>query len=143
MSESQASELIQECSQATFGLGNKDLINKKVRDSYELDPSQIHFKHPEWQKQLDLLVKRVTKEMGCLDINITAKLHKILLYQKGSHFIRHRDTEKEKNMFGTLIIQLPSEYTGGEFVVYQGEQQKSFDFGQSTGKILFHLKKMI
>ena len=99
LSESQASELIKECSQATFGLKNKDLINKKVRDSYELDPSQIHFKHPEWQKQLDLLVKRVTKEMGCLDINITAKLHKILLYQKGSHFIRHRDSEKEKNMF--------------------------------------------
>ncbi len=133
LKESQALDLIKVCSQATFGFNNKDILDKKVRDSYQLNPSQIKLKHPEWQKQLDLLVKRVTNEMGCLDINVTAKLHKILLYKKGSHFIKHRDSEKEKNMFGTLIIQLPSEYTGGKLIVYQDNKQKDYDFGQTTG----------
>ena len=59
----------------------------------------------------------------------------MLLYKKGGHFKKHRDTEKEKGMFGTLIIQLPSIYTGGELIVYgsRGAQFK-YDFGQANGK---------
>jgi predicted 2-oxoglutarate/Fe(II)-dependent dioxygenase YbiX len=38
-------------------------------------------------------------------------------------------------MFGTLVVQLPSEYVGGELVVYDDSDKKSvFDFGQTTGK---------
>ena len=37
-------------------------------------------------------------------------------------------------MFATLVIQLPSVYTGGEFIVYNGSHVKKYDFGQSTGK---------
>lgn len=41
-------------------------------------------------------------------------------------------------MFGTLVVQLPSQYTGGEFVFhYYAEgfnRENVHDFGQSTGK---------
>ena len=30
----------------------------------------------------------------------------------------HRDTEKCDGMFGTLIIQLPSNYEGGQLIVH-------------------------
>ena len=33
--------------------------------------------------------------------------------------MKHRDSEKDKKMFGTLIIQPPSTHTGGELVVYE------------------------
>ena len=56
-----------------------------------------------------------------------------ILYKPGNHFARHRDSEKENNTFGTLIIQLPSKYTGGEFIAYSHDgEQKSYDFGRST-----------
>lgn len=58
----------------------------------------------------------------------------MLLYKKGGHFLKHRDTEKEKNMFATLVIQLPSIYTGGEFIVYNGAHVKKYDFGVSNNK---------
>ena len=49
--------------------------------------------------------------------------------------MKHRDTEKEKNMFATLIIQLPSIYTGGEVVVYHDDKcKKKYDLGQKSGK---------
>jgi hypothetical protein len=135
LSEHQVQDLIKVCTQATFGLDGKDIVDTNVRDSYQLDPSQIEIKNPEWNNKLNLLVKRVVKEIGYPNPNVTAKLYKILLYKTGSHFVRHRDSEKEKNMFGTLIIQLPSEYTGGWFIAYSHDnKQKTFDFGQSTGK---------
>ena len=39
------------------------------------------------------------------------------MYEQGDFFLPHRDTEKEKGMFATLILQLPSRFTGGELVV--------------------------
>ena len=63
----------------------------------------------------------------------------MLLYKTGGHFKKHRDTEKEKGMFATLILQLPSKYSGGELVTYEnngnGEKRETiFDFGKVTGK---------
>ena len=59
-----------------------------------------------------------------------------MVYEKGGHFLKHRDTEKEKNMFGTLIIQPPSTHTGGELVVYENDDRSNrvIDFGQKKGK---------
>lgn len=75
------------------------------------------------------------------DSKIYAKLHKMLLYKKNGHFIKHQDnTSKDEQMFGTLIVQLPSEYTGGEFITYYENQSEIHDFGQSTGKLYLMYK---
>ena len=70
----------------------------------------------------------------------------MLLYKKGGHFVKHTDRKKEDYMFGTLVVQLPSEYTGGEFVVYYHDMSMGtryaktrsikIDFGQSTSNFL-------
>jgi len=66
-------------------------------------------------------------------------LYKMLVYKKGGHFKIHRDTEKEAGMFATLIVQLPSRYSGGELVVHEdngngGKKQTVFDFGNTTDR---------
>jgi hypothetical protein len=48
-----------------------------------------------------------------------AKLHKVEINKPGGHFIKHRDSDKDKSLFGTLIIQPPSSHTGGELVFYE------------------------
>lgn len=67
---------------------------------------------------------------------LKAKIYKLLVYKQGGHFLKHQDTEKEKRMFGTLVVQLPSLHTGGELVVYDSTKRfkKVIDFGQKTGK---------
>jgi len=57
---------------------------------------------------------------------ITASLYKFLLYETGSFFKSHRDSEKEEGMFGTLIIQLPSYYSGGNLQIRHGGKSKDF-----------------
>jgi hypothetical protein len=71
--------------------------------------------------------------LGC-HTKISANLYKLLIYRPGGHFKRHKDTEKEKNMFGTLIIQLPSDHEGGELVIYNNDNTTSVhDFGVKKG----------
>ena len=57
------------------------------------------------------MTKRVADGLGCHG-DVEAKIYKLLIYKTGGHFKPHTDTEKEKNMFGTLIIQLPSIHKG-------------------------------
>jgi hypothetical protein len=63
------------------------------------------------------------------------------VYKEGGHFLKHRDTEKEEGMFGTLIIQLPSRHVGGELVVHEsdGLSSKTVDFGQKERKNEFSI----
>ena len=61
--------------------------------------------------------------MGVQEEVIKAELYKLLVYDPGAFFLRHRDTEKSPGMFGTLVIVLPSEHAGGELVVSHGEKE--------------------
>lgn len=59
-------------------------------------------------------------------IGVEGKLYKLLVYEEHGHFVKHRDTEKEEGMFGTMIVQLPVEggYEGGSLVVsHEGEEE--------------------
>ena len=56
-----------------------------------------------------------------------AELYKLLVYDAGSFFIKHRDTEKIPGMFATLVIVLPSEYQGGELVIKHKQEAVTLD----------------
>ena len=59
--------------------------------------------------------------------NVQAELYKLLVYDAGSFFIKHRDTEKIPGMFATLVIVLPSEYQGGELVIKHKQEAVTLD----------------
>jgi len=83
-------------------------------------------------KGIEKLVRRAGETLGYRQ-DVKAVLYKVLLYETDGHFLPHKDTEKEKGMFGTLVVQLPSIYTGGEMIVRFGSTTSTYDFGQSTG----------
>lgn len=45
---------------------------------------------------------------------VRAELYKLLLYEQGSFFKPHKDSEKAPGMVGTLVVALPSQHAGGE-----------------------------
>ena len=51
-------------------------------------------------------------------VKVEAKLNNFLVYGKGDHFTNHVDGRRNPQHFGTLVIQLPSAYTGGLYVVH-------------------------
>ena len=62
-------------------------------------------------------------------LGIEAHLYKMLVYERDGHFKKHKDTEKEVGMFGTLLVQLPARHYGGDLVVEHGGVTKRFSFG--------------
>ena len=58
---------------------------------------------------------------------VAAELYKLLVYDWGSFFVSHRDTEKTPGMFATLVIVLPSISTGGDLVVQHKGREVRLD----------------
>jgi hypothetical protein len=54
-------------------------------------------------------------------------MYKLLVYDQGSFFVSHRDTEKAPGMFATLVVVLPSASTGGELVVRHSRLRHSLN----------------
>jgi hypothetical protein len=62
------------------------------------------------------IVRQATAGLG-VGGRVEAELYKLLIYDAGSFFLPHRDTEKAPGMFATLVVVLPSPYAGGELVI--------------------------
>ncbi len=112
----QAEQLIAVASQAPYGHGEQTILDTGVRRTWQINADQVEIRGRAWARTLDAIVARVAEGLGVAE-PVSAELYKLLVYDQGGFFLSHRDTEKTDGMFGTLVIVLPSIYTGGELVV--------------------------
>ncbi|KAI4284767.1 MAG: hypothetical protein L6R38_001167 [Xanthoria sp. 2 TBL-2021] len=125
---STAKQIIEVCHKAPFGKGSETIIDENVRKTWELNPDQFGLLDPTWPTIVARLLNTISKELGCdRDVPVRANLYKLLLYEEGTHFRPHKDTEKEPAMFATLVICLPSEYEGGDVVTTHRGKTRVFD----------------
>ncbi|KAF8954905.1 hypothetical protein BDZ97DRAFT_1970033 [Flammula alnicola] len=136
LSERDARGIISRASLAPFGRGVQTVVDQSVRHTWEIEPRDIKFGNSEWKAWIEgVCLKAVCEGLG---VEMNAKcgpkmeLYKLLLYEKGSHFLPHQDTEKANGMFGTAVIVLPSEYTGGQVVVSHSTTTKTIDFASNS-----------
>ena len=111
LSKSMIQILINKMDRSSFGRNLSTETDESVRKSYELTADQFECKNPKFNEAVQLLAKSASKKMGVDHHRVDAVPYKLILYEAGSHFVEHRDTEKLEGMFGTLVIQLPSIYT--------------------------------
>ncbi|TCD68486.1 hypothetical protein EIP91_010661 [Steccherinum ochraceum] len=107
--------------QAPFGMGESTMVDTSLY--------QIQIKNGAWDNFVETAVKDACVALG---VNYDAsrprcELYKLLLYETGSHFHPHKDSEKVDGMFATLVFLLPSEFTGGEVHLAHGGQSMVFD----------------
>ncbi|KAH9987115.1 hypothetical protein F4779DRAFT_611535 [Xylariaceae sp. FL0662B] len=117
------------CRQAPFGKGEETLVDTSVRKTWELDHSQFKLVNPNWQSCLAMLLKNAEESLGLSEVR--AEPYKLLLYEEGSFFKRHKDSEKAPGMVGTLVICLPSKHDGGN--VHVSHAGKSYVFDTAVG----------
>lgn len=127
----QAKALIEVAHKAPFGKGDSTIYDDKVRSAWEIDASKLSFNNPDWEKFLNKAINKVKTDLGLEDYTVSAHIYKLLIYQQGDFFLPHKDTEKEKGMFGTMIIGLPSQYTGGELEIHFEGVTAIADFAQN------------
>ncbi|KAI1332138.1 hypothetical protein F5Y16DRAFT_214404 [Xylariaceae sp. FL0255] len=98
--------------QAPFGRGDQTIVDTSVRKTWELNISQFRLVNPAWMEFIKIVLNDMSQSLGMTNVNI--ELYKLLLYEEGSFFKRHKDSEKAPGMIGTLSICLPSHHKGGE-----------------------------
>lgn len=121
--EQQASELIQ-----------KSTINENI---YKLDSKYIQIQHPDWNQQLNKLVKRISNDLGYSNSKVDFKLDHLVLFKQNASLSKQNEiTGNQNDLIAKLIIQLPSVYTGGVFLVHSNQVTKyNFDNKQASFKI--------
>lgn len=124
-------DLIKWANQAPFGKGSETITDTSIRRTQEIDANKISFKNPKWEKTLQKIVASVKKDLAIENKTVSASLYKLLIYKEGDFFLTHKDSEKEKGMFGSLIIALPARHTGGELIINFDEQTKSICFSEA------------
>ena len=112
----QAQQLIAAAEPAPYGRGEETIIDPTVRRCWQIGPDRVRIGGRHWARTLETILARVAEGLG-VDAPVTAEFYKLLLYDQGSFFVGHRDTEKVPGMFATLVVALPSSFAGGELVV--------------------------
>ncbi len=122
----QAEQLIALAERAPYGRGAATIVDTSVRRTWQIGPDRVRLDGKHWQATLDRAVALAAEGLG-VDEPVSAELYKLLIYDKGSFFVSHRDTEKEPGMFATLVLALPSLSSGGELVVRHNEREARLD----------------
>jgi len=125
-----AAALIKEASAAKYGLRDQTLLDKNVRNAWEISKTKLKTGQ-NWQNSLRSLLDRIQEKLGLPDhLSLVAQLYNLLIYEPGQFFKYHQDTEKAEDMIGTLLIVLPSQHTGGDLVIDNHGEKKTFRSSQ-------------
>ena len=124
----QAEELAAIAEPAPYGRGAETLVDPEVRRTWQIAPEQIEITGRHWVQDLTTIVSRCADGLG-VEGDVRVEPYKMLLYDQGSFFVGHRDTEKVPGMFATLVIVLPSLYSGGELLIRHQEREVCLDLG--------------
>ncbi|KAG6360927.1 hypothetical protein INS49_011995 [Diaporthe citri] len=113
------------CEQAPFGRGDDTVVDESVRKTWQLDSSLFRCSNPAWSAFLDTVLQETVQKLG-MPKGTRAVPWKLLLYEEGSFFRPHKDSEKAPGMIGTLVISLPSKHEGGQVHLSHGNRRHIF-----------------
>jgi hypothetical protein len=128
-----AKRLMAACQPAPYGKGTQTLVNRKVRNSFELAPAKFKLANPEWDEVIRTAVRTSAEQLGLPVERLEPKLYKLLAYGKGGFFLPHRDSEKTDRMMASLIVALPTPFEGGRLTVRHRNATERFDFTEAAG----------
>jgi hypothetical protein len=126
-----AQELVAACRVAPYGKGTRTLVDRSVRNTFELDPTKFRLGE-EWNAAVGGAVRLAAEQLGLPAERVEARLYKLLVYEKGGFFLPHRDSEKHDRMVASLIVVLPSPFEGGELVVRHGAGKQTLEFEEAA-----------
>ncbi|EYF02220.1 2OG-Fe(II) oxygenase [Chondromyces apiculatus] len=110
-----------------FGLREQTLHDPTVRNTWEIAPGQVKIATRRWKPALARHLRTLQAELGFPEgCTLDAVFDKLLLYEPGQFFKPHQDSEKSDDMVATLVVLLPSQYSGGTLTVEHRGEKKTF-----------------
>jgi hypothetical protein len=87
---SDAKRIISVSYPAPFGHGEKTVLDKSVRDTWEIEPQKITFANPAWGHWIEYhVLPFLCRSLGLYhdELNPTCELYKLLMYEEGSQCV--------------------------------------------------------
>jgi hypothetical protein len=91
LTKGDAFELSKASHQAPFGQGSKTIVDTSIRNTLELDATAIELRNRAWHMYMQTILKTVANELGVSNDSIRMELYKLLLYEEGAFFDKHRE----------------------------------------------------
>jgi hypothetical protein len=127
VSQAQARQLCAVSRPAHYGRGEKTLVDRTVRDTWEVPKSRVKIDKRRWDQTLVPVLDKLRSDLGLpASCELRAELHSLLVYAPGQFFLPHQDSETSDAMVGSLVVSLPSTFTGGALQVHQGGRTASY-----------------
>lgn len=121
---------------AKYGRGEQTILDRTVRDTWEIPRSRLRIAKRRWNRTLGPMLETIRDDLGLPEASsLGAQFHSMLLYEREQFFAAHQDSEKDDEMVASLVVMLPSRATGGDLVVsHRGE---SVRFHGSASSLTF------
>jgi hypothetical protein len=121
---------------ARHGFKDETRLDRRVRDTWEVPKSRISIDEPRWKRTLLPQLDRIRRDLGLPEkCRLKAELHNMLVYAPGQFFVPHQDSEKADDMIGTLVVSLPSQFSGGAMVLEHHDEK--MHIGGSNSRLTF------
>ncbi|KAI0317149.1 hypothetical protein OF83DRAFT_174527, partial [Amylostereum chailletii] len=115
------------CQPATFGLGQKDVLDETYRKAAKMDAAAFATPLvPERTALLDIVRGHLLQGVESAR-PIRVELYKLNVYGEGAFFKAHVDTPRSKSMFGSLVVVFPTDHEGGTLTFRHGRETWDFD----------------
>jgi hypothetical protein len=127
VSQAQARQLCRVARPARYGQGEHTILDRGVRDTWEIPRSRVKIDARRWNKTLGPALGRLGRDLGLpAGSELRAELHSMLVYARGQFFVGHQDSEKHDAMIASLVVGLPSAFKGGALEVQHGGETATY-----------------
>ena len=128
VSEAAMIKLLDVCSVASYGYKGTDVMDKNYRNAFKLEPdnffTSFHVCSTPILQEIQSIVSTV--------VGLRAELYKLNIYAPGGFFKAHVDTPHSESMFGSLVVCLPTQFTGGELIVRHHKEEIKYDWSSTA-----------
>ena len=128
VSEADMIKLLEVCSVASYGYKGEDVVDKNYRNAFKLEPNCFI-------TSFQLCSTPILQEIQSIVptvVGLRAELYKLNIYAHGGFFKAHVDTPRSEKMFGSLVVCLPTQFTGGELIVRHHKEEIKYDWSSTA-----------
>ncbi|KAH7320592.1 hypothetical protein B0I35DRAFT_197903 [Stachybotrys elegans] len=129
-------KLVLDCQPATFGRGQEDVLDETYRKAGKLEPSQFSTNFCPYDTGIvDAITAMLMTDSldGEVMLGVRAQLYKLNVYSgPEGKFKSHVDTPRGEKQFGSLVVCLPFQHSGGVLEVRHDGKVAEFDWSTNS-----------
>ncbi|PIL22770.1 hypothetical protein GSI_15464 [Ganoderma sinense ZZ0214-1] len=117
------------CEPAPFGRNDQTIFDDSYRKAGKMEIDEFMLGFDAERAGLIEVIRSSLFHGAEEEKFVRAELYKLNVYGKDAFFKPHTDTPRAENMFGSLVVVLPTPHEGGALILRHDQREWTFDSG--------------